>query len=106
TAAGRLMVRGTTADNGAVRRVVVNGQEARPRAANFAEWEVALEPGRAKATQLTAHAEDAAGNVEPRPHVVLVNAAQERSPPRRKKIDAPALLAPTNRWQELSGGTR
>src|SRR5439155_2983483 len=38
----RLIVRGTTSDNGTVRRVVVNGKEARALVANFAEWEVVL----------------------------------------------------------------
>jgi len=32
-------VRGTTSDNGMVRRVVVNGKEARVVSPNFAEWE-------------------------------------------------------------------
>jgi hypothetical protein len=68
-APGKVVVRGTTADNGAVKRVVVNGQEARPLAANFAEWEVTLDVAAGPVT-LRAHAEDAAGNVEPRPHVV------------------------------------
>src|SRR5439155_11511648 len=35
----KTLVRGTTADNGQIRRVVVNGREARPLRANFAEWE-------------------------------------------------------------------
>jgi hypothetical protein len=66
-AAGTVTVRGTTADNGAVRRVVVNGREAKPLAPNFAEWQVELGAGEAA---VTARAEDAAGNVEPRPHTV------------------------------------
>jgi hypothetical protein len=66
---GSLLVRGTTSDNGTVKRVVVNGREAKGLRDNFAEWEVTL--GSASAgTKLTAHAEDAAGNVEPRPHVL------------------------------------
>ena len=66
---GRLIVRGTAADNEGVRRVTVNGQEARALAANFAEWEVALDPpadGR-----LTAGAVDLVGNEEPRRHTVV-----------------------------------
>src|SRR4029077_11139585 len=39
---GRLVVRGTTSDNGTVKRVRVNGQEAKAEAANFAEWEAVL----------------------------------------------------------------
>ncbi len=63
---GSLRVRGTTSDNGTVKRVLVNGQEARSLRADFAEWE-ALLPA---AATLSAHAEDAAGNVEQQPHVV------------------------------------
>ena len=51
-----------------VRKVTVNGTDAKPLSANFAEWEVTLDPpadGR-----LTARSADRAGNEEPRPHVV------------------------------------
>ena len=68
TAGNKLLVRGTTADNGDVKRVLVNGAEARSVGANFAEWEATVDMGR----EVRAHAEDAAGNVEPRPHVVAV----------------------------------
>jgi hypothetical protein len=54
-----------------VRRVLVNGREAKARAANFAEWEAELPAG---AAAVTAHAEDAAGNVEKRPHTVTAAA--------------------------------
>jgi hypothetical protein len=66
-APGKLLVRGTTADNGVVKRVVVNGKEAQATAANFAEWQITLDA--TGPLRLEAHAEDAAGNVEPRPHV-------------------------------------
>ncbi len=65
---GRLTVRGTTADNGTVKKVTVNGAEARATTANHAEWEVTVPA----AEKVTAHAEDASGNVEKRPHVVAV----------------------------------
>lgn len=65
---GKLTVRGTTSDNGEVRRVLVNGQPAKPLAENYAEWEVTL----AAAPEVTAHAEDAAGNVETLVHTVAV----------------------------------
>jgi hypothetical protein len=65
---GKLLVRGTTADNGTVKKVIVNGQEARATAANFAEWEITLDGS--VGVRLEAHAEDAAGNIERRPHVV------------------------------------
>jgi len=69
---GKLVVRGTTSDNDTVKKVVVNGREARPVRANFAEWEVLLENLQGPEVKLQAHAEDAAGNVEIRPHVVVV----------------------------------
>lgn len=63
---GRLLVRGSTADNGAVKRVLVNGKEAKATAGNFAQWQVELPA----ADRVSAHAEDTAGNREMRPHVV------------------------------------
>ncbi|HXX92728.1 MAG TPA: G8 domain-containing protein [Planctomycetota bacterium] len=65
-AGGKLRVRGTTADNGEVKRVLVNGREARARAANFLEWEAEIEPS----AKVTAYAEDSAGNVEKLAHEV------------------------------------
>jgi hypothetical protein len=65
TSGDKMMVRGATADNGTVKRVVVNGREARAMAANFAEWEIELPV----AKTVTAHAEDSAGNVETRAHI-------------------------------------
>jgi hypothetical protein len=72
---GTLMVRGTTSDNGTVKHVFVNGHKARALVPNFAEWEVVLEGPDAAVKQLTAHAEDAAGNVEKTPHIVGIRAA-------------------------------
>ncbi len=60
---GKVVVRGSTIDNGAVKRVTVNGREAKATAANFAEWEITLDA----TTELKAVAEDAAGNVEKMP---------------------------------------
>jgi hypothetical protein len=71
TAGGATIVGGTTTDNGSVKKVVVNGQEAKGLAPNFAVWEVTLQDLKPGAT-ITAAAEDAAGNVEKRPHVVRV----------------------------------
>jgi hypothetical protein len=76
--AGKVLVRGTTSDNGTVRRVLVNGREARATAANFAQWEATIEHAGAGPLKVTAHAEDAAGNVEKRPHVVVVPAEPSR----------------------------
>jgi hypothetical protein len=67
---GSIKVRGTTADNGEVKQVLVNGRPARPLAANFLEWEVALD-AKTKAT-VSAVATDAAGNTEVRPHVARI----------------------------------
>jgi hypothetical protein len=68
---GKLHVRGTTADNGQVTRVLVNGHEASCVAPNFAEWELTLDNLPGGAVKLQASAEDAAGNVEKRPHVLI-----------------------------------
>ena len=67
---GAWLVRGTTADNGTVKRVLVNGKEAKALAGNFSEWEIKIEKGSSGATKLEAHAEDAAGNVEKYGHVM------------------------------------
>jgi hypothetical protein len=68
TEGGKLVVTGTTSDNGTVKRVLVNGKEAKSTAANFAVWRVELDA----ASAVAAHAEDAAGNVEKTPHTVRV----------------------------------
>jgi hypothetical protein len=70
----KLLVRGTTSDNGEVRKVTVNGQPSRSLGRGFAEWEIELPATVGNEMCLTALAEDAAGNVEPRPHVVVVPA--------------------------------
>jgi hypothetical protein len=64
-----LVVRGTTADNGTVTKVLVNGRLARALVPNFAEWEVVLGDVKPGELKVSAQAEDAAGNVEQRPHV-------------------------------------
>jgi hypothetical protein len=64
---GKLLIRGTTSDNGTVKRVLVNGKEAKATAPNWAEWEIELAGGKGT---ISAHAEDAVGNVEKRPHDV------------------------------------
>jgi hypothetical protein len=51
-----------------VKKVTVNGREAKATAANFAEWEIVLDA----AGKLEAKAEDAAGNVEKTPMVLVV----------------------------------
>ncbi len=61
---GTLLVRGTTADNGEVKQVLVNDKPAHETAANLSQWEITL-PMTGK---LTARAKDTAGNSEMRPH--------------------------------------
>jgi hypothetical protein len=67
---GKLIVRGTTSDNGSVKRVLVNGREARPLATNFAEWEITLYAPTTGKVEIRASAEDMAGNIERTPHVI------------------------------------
>ena len=64
-------VRGTTADDGPVKRVLVNGRTARAHGPNFAEWEAVLTGVPAGPLRVEAAAEDAAGNVEKAPMVVV-----------------------------------
>jgi hypothetical protein len=68
----KLIVRGSTADNGTVTKVLVNGQPARALAPNFAEWEAVLTLAAGTVKDVCAQATDATGNVEPRPHIVAV----------------------------------
>jgi hypothetical protein len=75
-AGGKLHVRGTTSDNGAVATVIVNGQAAKALRPNLAEWEVVLTGVKAGEVKLQAHAEDAAGNVEKIAHEWIVSAGQ------------------------------
>ena len=66
---GSLLVRGTTSDNGAIKRVMVNGLEAKAVRANFAEWEASVPT----TAELQAFGEDASGNIEPKPHVLTLS---------------------------------
>jgi hypothetical protein len=66
---GEVVVRGTTSDAGTVKKVAVNGTSVRPLRPNYAEWEVVVAPP-AGTLELSAAAEDEAGNVETRPHQV------------------------------------
>jgi hypothetical protein len=71
-----IIVRGTCSDNGTIKRVVVSGVEARAVGGNFCEWEAALPSDGVfdgRLVKLSAHAEDEAGNVEPRPHVAIMS---------------------------------
>jgi hypothetical protein len=67
---GQVAVRGVSADNGTITKVLVNGRSAKATRPNFAEWEITLDQPRAETARIEAYAEDAAGNVEKRRHVV------------------------------------
>jgi uncharacterized protein (TIGR03067 family) len=74
---GSLVVRGTTAENGIVKTVLVNGRPAKATAANFAEWEIALDSPAGGETTLAAHAIDDFSNVELRPHRLIVSSGHD-----------------------------
>jgi hypothetical protein len=76
TEAGKLWVRGTTTTNGIVKKIVVNDKEAHALNPGSAEWEVVLDNVGADEMKVSAHATDAAGNVEQRPHIRLVDKPQ------------------------------
>ena len=65
TSVSKGIVRGTTSDNGVVKRVLVNGVEAKATGPNFSQWEAAIDA----AGKVEAWAEDAAGNVETNKHI-------------------------------------
>lgn len=67
-APGKLLVGGTTSDNGTVTRVLVNSREAQATADNLAQWEIVLDSLAPGDTRITAHSLDAAGNIEKLPH--------------------------------------
>jgi hypothetical protein len=69
---GKVLVQGTTSDSSAVKRVLVNGQEASPIGKDLAQWQIVLENTAVTGQKLAAHAEDIAGNVELRPHAVAL----------------------------------
>jgi hypothetical protein len=67
-------VRGSVGDTSDIRRVTVNSKDAVSTRDSFAEWEIVLEAAPGKPFEIKAHAEDVHGHVEPRPHVVRVEA--------------------------------
>ena len=72
----KLLVRGTTSDNGNVKEVFVSGMPAKASAVNYAEWEAEVPVSKATAKdsglQLSAHAVDEAGNIEPLWHALAL----------------------------------
>lgn len=75
TSDGRLVVRGASCDDYAIKKVVVNGREARALRANFLEWEVEIDSGANGPVEIVARSEDAAGNVEKTPHTLRLGSA-------------------------------
>ena len=73
---GKWIIRGTCTDNGTIRKVLVNGQEARGVRGNFAEWEIELDERLAGDLKVDARAEDDSRNIEQMPHVVLLGEPQ------------------------------
>ncbi len=57
---GAVLVRGTASAPGTIRRIRVNGRDARAARPNFAEWEITIPP---TSGTISITAEDAAGNV-------------------------------------------
>lgn len=78
TASGWI-VRGSAADNGEIKEVVVNGERARPVRPGFAEWEAELKELNGDCPEVTSHAADAAGNVESQKHTVVVDLAAAKN---------------------------
>ena len=68
----RCRVEGCSADDGRIKAVRVNGREVRPLVPDFSRWEVTLESPLSGPLTLDAAAEDAAGNIEPTPHVLTI----------------------------------
>jgi uncharacterized protein (TIGR03067 family) len=115
-----LLVRGTTAENLYVKTVLVNGRPAKATAENFAEWEIALDGGADGPVTLSAHAVDDFGNVEPRPHRLLVSngpgsalrilnlRAEEKRPDavRRERPDQPKTARPGTDAEAIQGTWR
>jgi hypothetical protein len=73
---GRLLIQGTTTDNGTVKSVPVHvgrlNTLAKPTKAGFDEWLVVIENASAEETTIEARGEDAAGNIEKTPAIVIV----------------------------------
>ncbi len=67
---GKVRVSGVASDDGTIRKVIVNGRPATATAPNFAQWEIVLDEAGIGEYKITAHAEDAAGNVETNAQVI------------------------------------
>jgi dienelactone hydrolase len=106
---GKVTVRGVAADDGAIKKVVVNGREAKASRPNFAEWEIVFEDVPGGPFKVEAWAEDAAGNVEKRPHVFVAaplrageGAGKDDLAPQLRELDARVLPAEGDKAKELA----
>ncbi|MGC4003781.1 MAG: G8 domain-containing protein [Pirellulales bacterium] len=75
-----VLVCGSSADSSVIKRVVVNGRPAYSTRENFGEWEVVFGVPADKEFQVTAVAEDALGNIEPKGHRMTVPAIRVGTP--------------------------
>ena len=67
---------------------MVNGHKLMLLRDGFAKWQILLTPTSASGiVELLAQATDAAGNIEPRPHRVVLVAATNRGQPRSRNDD-------------------
>jgi hypothetical protein len=75
----QIRVTGTTSDNGPLKRVVVDGQNASPLKHDLTEWQVLLDVlQKSGRFEISAFGEDAAGNLERRPHRISVETDSAR----------------------------
>ncbi len=70
---GLLRVQGSTADSSDIKSVMVNGKPANSIRGSFAEWEIVLDAPPEERWEVNAFAEDVVGNVELRPHFLVVD---------------------------------
>ena len=75
-----VLVKGVACDDYEIKQVLVNGRAVKATEPNFAQWEIEL-PGSLEAgLKLEAKAEDLAGNVEQRPHLLQLPGARTAAP--------------------------
>jgi len=92
SADGLVRVRGVTSDDYDVKHVLVNDRPARATGENFAEWEIEL-AAPSEGLRITAHAEDAQGNVESMRHVRDYRPAHASDAPSESAVEEVARSA-------------
>jgi len=70
---GKVTVRGTSADNGTIKSVTVNGKPAKAVTSTYSEWEITLDNGTKGEFRIEARSEDEAGNLEKTPAIWIAN---------------------------------